>query len=64
MEKFLSNGETIDLYENNEATVLNNVQLNEKDKAELDRYFKYTERIYRFTEKGTLIMALIHYLKY
>lgn len=49
---FFPNGETIDLYENNEATVLNNVQLNEKDKAELDRYFKYTERIYRFTEKG------------
>ena len=52
MAEFLSDGEIIDLYENIEATLLNNLQLGQEDKKELDNYLKYTKRIHRFTEKG------------
>ena len=49
---FFPDGEIIDLYENIEATLLNNLQLGQEDKKELDNYLKYTKRIHRFTEKG------------
>lgn len=49
---FFPDGEIIDLYENTEATLLNNLQLGQEDKKELDNYLKYTKRIHRFTEKG------------
>lgn len=55
---FFPNGETIDLYENTEDTLLNNMQLSQKDKEELERYLKYTERIHRFTEKGYFNLGL------
>ena len=54
---FFPDGEIIDLYENTEATLLNNLQLGQEDKKELDNYLKYTKRIHRFTEKDISILA-------
>lgn len=46
---FFPNGGTIDLYKNSEETLLNNNQLTEQDKEELDQFYNYAERIHRFT---------------
>ena len=55
---FFPNGETIDLYETTDATLLNNETLTEQDKVELDDYLSYTEKIHRYTEQGYFKLGL------